>query len=245
MPVHAEDVSLAVIEIAGSPAEVEVGYSWLGDGSDSLLGIINTIDTLAFDKEFSGLVIRLKDSALSTTQVEEIGRAIKRLRGDDKKVHVFAEGYGTNDLLLAAYADEAILQQGGYVSFPGLHAEEMYLADTLEWLGVKAQLVQVGDFKGANEEMTRSTPSPAWDQNISGLLDSMYANIRGMMMDGRDMNEQELDDAMRVIWAASGEEAIASGVIDAQVDLPKLRAHFEDQYGGTVTWVTDPYDTGD
>jgi protease-4 len=244
-PALAEDVSLAVIEIAGSPAEVEVGYSWLGDGSDSLLGIISTIDTLAYDKEFSGLVIRLKDSALSTTQVEEIGRAIKRLQGEDKKVHVFAEGYGTNDLLLAAYADEAILQQGGYVSFPGLHAEEMYLADTLEWLGVKAQLVQVGDFKGANEEMTRSSPSPAWDQNISGLLDSMYANIRGILMDGRDMSERELDDAMRVIWAASGDEAIASGVIDAQVDLPELRAYFEDQYGGTVTWVTDPYDTGD
>ena len=74
----ADEVSLAVIEIYGSPAEVEVGYSWLGDGSDSLLGIISTIDTLAYDDEFSGLVIRLKDSALSSTQVEEIGAAMLR-----------------------------------------------------------------------------------------------------------------------------------------------------------------------
>lgn len=239
----AEDVSLAVIEIVGSPAEVEVGYSWLGDGSDSLLGIINTIDTLAYDREFAGLVIRLKDSALSTTQVEEIGSAIKRLQEADKKVHVFAEGYGTTDLLLAAYADEAILQQGGYVSFPGLHAEEMYLADTLSWIGVKAQLVQVGDFKGANEQMTRSTPSPAWDENIDGLLDSMYANIRSILKEGRELTDSELDESMRVIWAANGEEAINAGVIDAEVDLPNLRDYFAEQYDGKVEWVSDPYDT--
>jgi len=241
----ADEISLAVIEIEGSPAEVEIGYSWLGDGSDTLLGIISTIDTLAYDREFSGLVIRLKDSSLSTTQVEEIGAAIDRLQEAGKKVHVFAEGYGTNDLLLAAYADEAILQRGGYVSFPGLHSEEMYLADTLEWLGVQAQLVQVGDFKGANEQMTRSHPSPQWTENIDGLLDGMYSNIRGILMEGRDLTEEELDDAMRVIWAASGDEAIMSGVIDAEIDLPELRDYFEEQYEADVNWVSDPYDTGD
>ena len=159
-----DDVNLAVIEISGSPAEVEAGYTWLGDGSGTLLGLVNTIDTLAYDKEFSGLVIRLKDSALSVTQVEEIGQAITRYRDTGKKVHVFAEAYNTSDLLLGAFTDEIILQSGGYVSFPGLHMEEMYMADTLSWVGVQAQLVQVGDYKGANETMTRSGPSAAWEQ---------------------------------------------------------------------------------
>lgn len=243
--VLAEDVSLAVIEINGSPAEVELGYSWLGDGTGSLLGIVSTIDTLAYDDEFAGLVLRLKDTALSMTQVEEIGSAIARLRDEGKKVHIFAEGYGTSDLVLASYADEVILQRGGYVSFPGLHAEEMYLADTLSWVGVKAQLVQVGDYKGANEQMTRSQPSPSWDQNINQLLDAMYANIRSKLMDGRDLTEEELDESMRVIWAANGEEAIQAGVVDAEVDLPELRDYFSEEYNGEVTWVSDPYDTGD
>jgi protease-4 len=236
-----EDISLAVIEIYGTPAEVEVGYTWLGDGSSTLLGMVNTIDTLAYDKEFSGLVIRLKDSAMGVTQVEEIGQAIERYRDTGKKVHVFAEGYGTSDLLLGAYADEVILQAGGFVSFPGLHMEEMYLADTLSWVGVQAQLVQVGDFKGANETMTRSAPSAQWNENISGLLDGMYANMRSILMDGRDMNERELDRAMRVVWAASGEEAMEADIIDAVVDLPELKDYFEEQYDAQVEWVSDPY----
>jgi protease IV len=236
-----DEVSLAVIEISGTPAEVEVGFTWLGDGSDTLLGMVNTIDTLAYDKEFSGLVLRLKDSALGITQVEEIGQAIERYRQTGKKVHVFAEGYGTSDLLLASFADEIILQAGGYVSFPGLHMEEMYLGDTLSWVGVQAQLVQVGDYKGANETMTRSTPSPAWEQNISGLLDGMYANIRTIIKDGRDMSDRELDQAMEVVWAASGDEAIDAGIIDAVVDLPMLKAHFADEYDAEINWVSDPY----
>lgn len=244
-PAHAgEAVKLAVIEIEGTPAEVDVGYTWLGDGSDTLLGIINTIDTLAYDSEFAGLVIRLKDSAMGTTQVEEIGEAIKRYRETDKKVHVFAEGYSTTDLLLASYADEVILQLGGMVSFPGLHVEEMYLADTLSLVGVRAQLVQVGDFKGANEQMTRSSPSPEWDRNISGLLDAMYANMRSIIKEGRRMSDRRLDEAMRIIWAGSGDEAISAGVIDAVVDLPLLRAHLEEEYDADVSWVSDPYDMG-
>ncbi|PCI11248.1 hypothetical protein COB72_01530 [bacterium] len=239
--VAGDDVTLAVIEISGSPAEVEIGYTWLGDGASTLLGLINTIDTLAYDKEFDGLVIRLKDSALSVTQVEEIGQAIERYRDTDKKVHVFAEAYGTSDLLLGAFADEIILQAGGYISFPGLHMEEMYMADTLSWVGVQAQLVQVGDYKGANETMTRSGPSAAWDENISGLLDGMYANIRSILMNGRGMTDRQLDAAMRVVWAASGEEAIEVDMIDAVVDLPLFKEHLEEEYGEDINWVSDPY----
>ncbi len=233
--------SVAVIEIEGSPAEMESGFTWLGDGGQTLLGLVETLDTIAVDDEFSGVLIRLKDAQLGMTQVEELGSAIRRLREAGKRVDVFAEGYGTSDLLLGAQADQAIIQTGGAVSFPGLYMEEMYLADTLDWVGVKAQLVQVGDYKGANEQMTRSTPSPQWDQNISSLLDSMYDNMRSAMRAGRGMTDAELDDAMRVAWMATGDEAVESGLIDAQVDLPDLPEYLKGVYGGAVTWVKDPY----
>ena len=236
-----DEVSIAVIEISGTPAEVDIGYSWLGEGAGTLMGLINTIDTLAYDSEFSGLLIRLKDSALGVTQVEELGRAIQRLQDADKEVHIYSESYGTSDILLGSFADHVILQTGGYVSFPGLHMEEMYLADTLSWVGIQAQLVQIGDYKGANETMTRSAPSAAWDENISGLLDGMYANIRQIVLDGRDMNDRELDEAMRVVWSANGDEAIEAGIIDAVVDTPLLKEYMEEYYDAEVNWVSDPY----
>lgn len=237
----ADSSSVAVIEIQGSPAEVEVGFTWLGDGVQTLLGLVETLDTVAVDDEFSGVLIRLKDSALGYTQVEELGAAIKRVRDAGKRVDVFAEGYGTTDLLLGAYADEVLIQAGGGVSFPGLYMEEMFLADTLSWVGVKAQLVQVGDYKGANEQMTRSSPSPQWDENISSLLDAMYENMRSDIKSGRGLNDLQLDDAMRETWMASGSEGVEVGLIDAEVDLPALPGYLENIYGSDITWVNDPY----
>jgi len=236
-----DQISLAVLEIEGVPIEHDSGMSWLGDGANTLLGLVNTIDTLAFDDEFGGLVIRLKDAGFGITQIEELGQAIERYKDEGKKVHIFAEGYDTGGLMLASYADEVLLQSGGYVSFPGMHMEEMYLADMFEWIGIKAQMVQVGDYKGANETATRSGPSDAWDQNISSLLDGMYANMRSIMMDGRGLSGRELDKAMTVAWAANGEEAMAVDFIDETVDLPELKDYLSEFYDAEVSWVTNPY----
>ncbi|MFK7759360.1 MAG: S49 family peptidase [Phycisphaerales bacterium] len=237
----AENVSLAVLEIQGTPLEMDEGFSWIGDGGDTLLGLVNTIDTLAFDKEFDGLVIRLRDASFGATQVEELGDAIGRYQEEGKKVHIFAEGYDAGGLMLASYTDEVLLQAGGYISFPGMHMEEMYMADMFEWVGIKAQMVQVGDYKGANETATRSTPSAQWDQNISSLLDGMYGNMRSIMKDGRGLNDRDLDKAMRVAWAASGSEALEVELIDGVVDLPELKDHLGEFYDADVSWVTNPY----
>lgn len=234
--------SVAVLEIKGAPAEMQTGFTWLGDGgSQTLLGLVETLDTIAVDDEFSGVLIRLKDPALGYTQVEELAAAIKRVRDAGKRVDLFAEGYGTTELLLGAHADQVLLQSGGAVSFPGMFMEEMFLADTLSWVGVKAQLVQVGDYKGANEQMTRTAPSPQWDQNISSLLDGLYGNMRSDIMEGRDLTSEQLDEAMKVSWMANGAEAIRSGLIDAEVDLPTLPDWLKTAYGEPVKWVNDPY----
>jgi len=237
----ARAADLAFLEIEGAPLEHTGGTTWIGGGADTLLGLVTTIDTLAFDDEFQGLVIRLKDAELGVTHVEELGRAIQRFRDEGKQVHIYSEGYGPGDLLLASYADEVVLQSGGMVFFPGLHAEEMYLASMLEWIGVNAQLVQVGDYKGANETMTRSAPSDAWDANISSLLDAMYANMRAILKDGRGLSDDELDAAMRAAWSASGDEAVEHGLVDSVVDLPELRDHLSDRYDERVAWVKNPY----
>ncbi len=233
--------SVAVIEIEGSPAIRSSGMSWLGDEATTLRDYVERFDTIAYDDEFDGLVIRLKDSALGMTQVEELGAAMLRVRDAGKKVHVFAEGYGPGEVMLGSFADEVIVQSGGMVSMPGLHMEEMFLADTLSWLGVEAQLIQVGDYKGANEQMTRSEPSDAWDQNIESLLDGMYESQRSIVREGRGMSDAELDEAMSVAWWADADQAIDAGLIDASVDLPDIRSHLASTYGEQPRWVKDPY----
>src|SRR3954463_8501105 len=135
---HRDDkANIGMIELTGRPREAPGALEWLfGMGEvPRLRAVVDALNEAAKDDGLDGVVIRLKDSELTATQVQEIGAAMQTVRKAGKKVHVFAEGYETADLMLGSYADEVLAQSGGEVSFPGVYMEEMYLADTLAWVG--------------------------------------------------------------------------------------------------------------
>lgn len=237
-PVPADDkVKVGLVELEGAPAEQPSPLAWLfGEEDPTLRSIIEGLRAAAKDDALKAVVIRLKDAEVNRTQIEEIGAAMKGLRAAGKKVHVLSEAYGPGELLLGSYADEVIIQSGGPVSLPGLYMEEMFLADTLSWIGVKAELIQVGDYKGANEMMTRAAPSPAWDSNINQLLDSLYGNMRAQLKAGRSLSDAKLDEAMDRAWMAEADAAKAVGLVDAVVDLPELGEHLKKQLGAEIDW---------
>ncbi len=51
---------------------------------------------------------------------------------------------------------------GGAIVLPGVRAEVMFYKDLLEKIGVQADFLQVGDFKGAAEPYVRSEMSPSY-----------------------------------------------------------------------------------
>jgi protease-4 len=200
----------------------------------TLRGLLEAIDQAKDDSESKGLVIRIKDTELPMTLVEELGAKLKDFRASGKKVHIFAEGYSSSELALGSYADEVIVQKGGAIELPGMYMEEMFLADTLAWAGLKADMVQVGAYKGASEQMMNAKPSPEWDQNINQLLDSMYGNLRSHIKSGRKLDDAKLDKAMEVAWMSEAKDAISSGLIDSAIDLPSITDALAKGYGGTV-----------
>ena len=236
----AGDTKLAMIELDGGLAEQPGPLAWLlGPGKKhTLADVVNTLHECAHDDSVKGVVIRLKDIHLGATQTEELGSAIKAVRAAGKKVHVFSESFDNSDLELGSYADEILLQPGGPVSLTGIYGEEMFLADTLAWLGLKAEMVQIGDYKGADEQMMNNKPSPAWDQNINQLLDSLYAHRRDKIKSGRKLDDTKLDAAMKDLWMADGPAAEKAGILDAEVDYPDLLEHLDKVYGTEVT-ITD------
>ena len=230
---------VAMIEIKGSPLSAPGPLDWLmgGGQSPALSAIVGALHDAAKSDRTDSVLIRLKDAELSATQVQEIGAAMGKVRGAGKKVFVFSEAYGTADLMLGSYADEMIAQAGGPISLPGLYVEEMFLADTLSWIGLKADFVQVGDYKGAAEQMSRNAPSREWDSNINQLLDSMYANIRKPILKGRGLTDKKLDEAMETAWLADAKDGVKVGLLDAQVDLSNLTNHLESRLDGRgIEW---------
>ncbi len=231
--------TIALVEIDGPIASRAKVVSPLAPaGPLTLRRLTAAIDSVAHDPTAKGLLIRLREAEISLTQAEEIGAAMARVRAAGKKVHLYAYGYGTTELVLGTFADEIIAQAGGGVSLPGLYAEEIYLADALAWAGLRADMVQVGDYKGAAEAMANSRPSPQWNENIDGLLDSMYARLRAHLKRGRSLDDAGVDRALDTAWSASADDARRVGLVDTVLDLPDLSMHLEKTHG-KFTWGDD------
>lgn len=229
---------VALVEL-NTVTEVPGPLDWLFPSEEqvTLRTVVDTLQDAAARDDLNAVVIRLKDAQLNLAQVHEIGAAMKEVSAAGKRVVLFSDSYGTNEIVLGSFADETVAQSGSGVSFPGIYMEEMFLADTMAWAGLNAQLVQVGAYKGANEQMTRSQPSPEWDENITQLLDGMYGAVRGPILAGRNMTDSQLDDAMKKTWMADAEDAQKAGLIDTVIDLPDLGSHLEKSLGKPITWT--------
>ena len=226
---------IGLIEITGTPSDAPNPLAWLfGEEEPTLSSLVSAIEGAQSQHNLDYLVVRLKDAALSWAHVDELGHAIQTV---DIPVTVFAEQMGPTDLMLASYADKAVIQKAGDVSLPGLYMEEMFLANTLDWVGLKAQLIQVGQYKGANEQMTRAQPSEAWNQNIDGLLDSLYGHMVGTLAEGRHTDKAGVENAMKTLWMANAEDAVKVGMVDQAIDLPDLGEAIAGE-GSNPRWVT-------
>ncbi|TVQ59362.1 MAG: signal peptide peptidase SppA [Phycisphaerales bacterium] len=229
------------VELEGALAHKPSPLAWLAGPNvkPTMRDVIDGLRRIERSAEVDAIVLRLREPKLTMAQVEELGAAITRVRNAGKPVHVFTEIYGPGELLLGTYADEIVMQAGGAVTLPGIYMEEMFLADTLAWAGMKADFVQVGDYKGANEALVNSAPSKAWEENISGLLDSMYATMRQRLREGRRMSDAALDTAMQAAWYANGADAIRVGLIDREMDRLDLDIHLANLYGADHQHATD------
>ncbi|MFG0330328.1 MAG: S49 family peptidase [Phycisphaerales bacterium] len=209
-------------------------FAWLvGEDPDgSFLKTLEKFDHAADRDDIVSVVVDLKDLQVSMAQLASLRDAIDEVQRAGKPVSVFAEIYGTPELLLASTADEVIIQPGGVASFPGLYAEEIYLADTLKLVGLEAQMVQVGDYKGAAEQFGRSSPSPEWSENIDQLMDDLWTWMSEMLRDGRGYSSEEFDEVLAKAWALDARQAIELGLVDVAIDAYELDEYLSQRFNG-------------
>ncbi|MEM8737421.1 MAG: S49 family peptidase [Planctomycetota bacterium] len=225
------------IELNEPLREGPTPFAWIGeaDAGPSLKSVLDRLAVVERGEDYAGVVIALDQPGLTMTQATAIAEAIAQVRAAGKQVLTFAEVYGLPDYVLASAADQVLLQHKGGVELSGIAVEEMYLAGMLEKIGVTPDFVQVGRFKGADEPLMREGPSEAWDENIGGLLDGLYAATLGPIMAGRGMTQTEVEALMADAWTLRDTELVERGAVD-QLVAPDLASAGEMAFGTEFEW---------
>ncbi len=195
-------------------------FAWAGSSSTapSLREVVGQLDFIAASPKLKGVVIYLDQPELNRAHIFELSAAMQRIRDAGKKVLVYSETYEPSSYMLACAADRILLQHDGLVMLTGIGVEEMYLAGLLEKLGLKADFVQVGKFKGADEQLTRRGPSAEWSKTMDNLLDSLYEQMLDRIATARNMKRQAVVQAIADCWTMRNEDYVKARLVDELVN---------------------------
>jgi protease-4 len=212
----------------------------LGDLAPSLHKVVERIDRAAKDDKIGGIVLRLQNPALGSGKVGELRSAVARARKAGKKVYALVDDITNGDYLLATACDEIVMPPPGSVTISGVRAEVTFYKDLLDKLGVKADLLQVGDFKGAAEPVTRSEMSPEFRQQFESVIDDLYNHMVDTIAAERRIDRGRVKDLLDV-GLFTAEQAKEAGLIDRVAYEDEFRAALKDQTKSDEIKLADDY----
>ena len=222
-----EKGSFLVLELNTNIADAPSPFDGSGKlasllGSDgNRLQLRQVLDALAAagkDDRIQGLLLtgslQPKDYGSGYAALREVRQAVQRFRTTGKPVVAYAENMDTRDYYLMSAASEMVLHPFGMVWMPGLATEPMFLAGTLEKLGVGVQVTRSGKYKSYAETYVRRDFSPESREATQKLLDDVWAEIRSEAAESRKLTPEKLQALLESPEAQMGEVAVKSGLVD-------------------------------
>ena len=221
-------VRLAHIKIEGALPESPGEMSLFGDMGLDLRKMMARLDRAAEDSSVAGVVLEI-DTAFGRGKLNELRSAVKRVQAKGKKVYAFMETAYGPQYCLAAACDEVVMPESGDILLPGVRAEFTFYKDLLAKLGIEADMMHVGDYKGAAEPYTRTSLSEPVRKNMTALIDDMYDEMLTTIAADRDLKVEEVRKAVNK-GLLSAEEAKELGLIDRVAYPDEFRKRLADEH---------------
>jgi protease IV len=231
---EANQTRVAYFNLARSIVEKPADFSLFGEADAvTLHSLLQRMRKAREDKEVRAVLVTLGGVSMNLAQAQEIRDALIDLRRSDKKTFVYADSYDTISYTIASGATNVCLLEGGQIMIPGVGMEAMFYKGILDKVGVRADYVQIGEYKGAEEPYTRSEPSAELRGELQRLTEAMYEQIVDGISMGRSVSReavrQLIDDTM--VSAAGAKDR---GFVDHLVDQDGLRELIKAELGNDI-----------
>lgn len=229
---------VAYFDLSQPVIEKPASFSLFGiDNAPVLRDVIQRLHKAREDKSIRAVLLTLgAEMSMSLAQAEEIREELLALRRAGKNTYIYADSYDTIGYSLASGATNVCLPSGGQILIPGVGIETMFYKGTLDKLGVQADYVQIGEYKGAEEPYTRTASSEELKGEMKKLTDALYSQIVDGISLSRNLSTQTvrqmIDDAMMTATVAK-----ERGFVDHLVELDGLRGLLKDELGNEVELV--------
>jgi protease-4 len=188
-----------------------------GIGAENFKSKLDRLKKATEDKDIQALFLEIDGVTLGWGKLEELRRAIADARKAGKKVFAYLESGNGTDYLLALACDEVVLPESGWLMITGLRGSMTFYKDLFEKIGVKADMLQMGDFKGAAEPYTRNSMSRELRSQLESVLDDIFTHdYVGAIVRGRASKNLTPEQVKKLIDEGpfTARQALKAGLID-------------------------------
>jgi len=223
-----KSTKVAVITIKGALPETAGQVGLFAELEQNLSQVIERLDRAGQDKDIAAVMIEVRNPDAGRGKIEELRGAIRRLRETKKRVIAEIETGTTADYLIASACDEIVMPESGELIMPGVRAEVTHYKGLLDKLDIQADMMQMGDFKGAAEPFTRTEMSPEFRQQFELVIDDIYTHLLETIAADRKLEVakvRELIDAGLISPAAAQQ----AGLIDRVLYRDELAKHWREK----------------
>ena len=204
--------------------------------NDTLLSLVQRLKEAADDDEIRGVLITLRGAQLSLSQAGELRDALAKVNARKKPTFVYADSYETAGYVMATGASDICLLPGGDLMMPGVGLEVMFARGLLDNIGVKADFIQIGEYKGADEALTRTAASDQLRGEMTRLADSLYGQIVLTISQQRHLKPEVVKGLIDEAIIPAG-RAKEQKLVDHLVDLDEVKALIGKSIGQQVELV--------
>ena len=201
--VSLDDHTVLVMDLKGALVEESPGGlrdkfigQLQGNASETvrLRDVVMTLDLAAKDKHIDKVLLKLDDfQGGGLVSLREAASAIEKFKASGKQVLAWSTVYNQRQYYLAAHANQVVSHPMGGVLIEGFGRSRNYYKDALDKLGIKANLIRVGEFKSAGEPFVLNAPSEQALKAEAHVYDALWALYSGGVEKARNLPAGSID----------------------------------------------------
>ncbi|MGB5811281.1 MAG: signal peptide peptidase SppA [Polyangiales bacterium] len=189
----------------------------------TLYDVLEQIWRATDDEHVRGLLVRVGPLGGAWGSVGDLVEALSAFRTTERQVHChFQTADNVAYVLLGQVCDRISMTPAGVLDLIGPAAVMIYARSFLEKIGVQAEILHMGRYKGAGDMFVRDDMPPEAKESMDAILDGLYASLVA------STQKRTQDDAAKAKALIDegpfvSEAALSAGLIDAVEYLPAAR----------------------
>ena len=241
--------STLVLRIDGDPVEGGPGDAFTSllpvERSRSVRDLVTTIHKAKVDRRVAALVVRPTGlTSPYVAKIQEVRDAILDYRRSGKPAVAYLESGGQTEYYLATACERIFLAPSSPLDLTGMASYEVFLRGTLDKIGAVPDMLHIGAYKTAPNQLTEKTFTPEHREMAESLNTDAFEQLVKAIADGRKRGEPEVR-ALLDRGPFLAEDALRAGLIDDVAYEDQLGDKAKIPLGKATRLDLDTYDRVD